>query len=328
MKRASLRAIAAALLSMLAAIAPAAADSPFAPPPQAAPAFIRLLAFADYFDPRALEEFERQTGWRIAYDAYDAPDSIPARLRQGAYDLVVLPGPVLSRQIAAGTLRKLDRARLPHAADVAPAIAAKLAAYDPGGQIAEPYMWFASGLLYDADRAPRRLGAPPTSWSAIFAPEQMRRLADCGLATLDSRDDLFMAAWRYLGANPARLTFAEIRRAAELLIRLKAAAPSFAIADVAGALANGSACLAFGRGPDAARAAARAASRGASSTFALSRRGKARRCRSTPWPSRPARRIQPRPTRCSTICCARTLPPATRARPACRAAKIPAMRRP
>ncbi len=257
-----MRRLIATILAALALLAPAAAQSQFAPPPKAEPKFVRLLAFADYFDPRALEEFERESGWKVAYDAYDAPESIPEKLRDGPYDLVVLPGPVLRQQIAAGALRKLDRAQLPHAVSVSGAIAAKLAVYEPGGASALAYMWFASGLLYDAALAPRRLGSAPASWGAIFAPEQARRLADCGIATPDSRDDLFMAAWRFLGVNPARLNAFDVKRAADLLIRVKASARAFAIPDAVGALANGSVCLSVGRMRDAALAMTRAAQQG------------------------------------------------------------------
>src|ERR1700684_3588010 len=103
-------------------LAPAAADSPFAPPPKPKPTFLRLLAFADYFDAQALEEFERESGLQVAYDAYDSPESIPDKLREGPYDLIVLPGPVLRQEILAGALQKLDRTRLPHAGSLSPAV--------------------------------------------------------------------------------------------------------------------------------------------------------------------------------------------------------------
>ncbi len=246
------------IFATLALLAPAAADSPFAPPPKPKQTFLRLLAFADYFDSKALEEFEHQSGLQIAYDAYDAPESIVEKLRDGPYDLIVLPGPILRQEIAAGALQKLDRARLPHASSLSPAVAAKLAAYDPGGSFGLAYMWFATGLLYDADMAPKRLGAAPASWAAIFAPEQARRLADCGVATPDGRDDLFMAAWRFLNANLAKLTAVDVKRAADLLIRVKGGARAFGVRDYVGALANGSACISPGRANDAALAMTRA----------------------------------------------------------------------
>ncbi len=242
-------------LACVAASAPA--QSPFAPPAKPKPAFLRLLAFGDYFDPQALAEFEHESGVQIAYDAYDAPETIPDKMRDGPYDLVVLPGPVLRQEIAAGALKKLDRAELPHAGAAAPAIAAKLAAYDATGSYAIAYMWFATGLLYDADAAPKRLGSAPTSWGVIFAPDQARRLSDCGVATPDNRDDLFTAAWRFLNVNLSRLTAVDVKRAADLLIRVKGGARAFGVRDYVGALANGSACLSVGRADDAALAMAR-----------------------------------------------------------------------
>jgi putrescine transport system substrate-binding protein len=252
------RALLAIVVATLALLAPAAADSPFAPPPKPKPTFLRLLAFPDYFDGRALEEFERESGLQIAYDAYDSPESIPDKLRDGPYDLIVLPGPVLRQEIAAGALQRLDRAHLPHVSSLSPAVAAKLAAYDPTGSYAITYMWFASGLLYDADAAPKRLGAAPTSWSVIFAPRDAHRLADCGIATPDGRDDLFMAAWRFMNAASTRLNALQVKAAADLLIHLKMGARAFAVRDYVGALANGSACLSMGRMDDAKLAMARA----------------------------------------------------------------------
>jgi putrescine transport system substrate-binding protein len=251
------RPLAALALAWL-GLSPAAADSPFAPPPAPKPTFLRLLAFADYFDPAALAEFEAASGFQIAYDAYDAPESVPDKLREGPYDLVVLPGPVLRLEIAAGALQKLDRLRLTHASSAAPAIVAKLAAYDPTASYALPYMWFASGLLYDAKLTPQRLHAAPASWAAIFAPDQARRLVDCGIATPNGRDDLFMAAWRYVGVNPAKLNALNVKAAADLLIKVKASARAFGLRDYVGALVNGSVCLSLGRADDAALAMARA----------------------------------------------------------------------
>jgi putrescine transport system substrate-binding protein len=246
------------LLTVLALLAPAAAQSPFAPPPKPKPTFLRLLAFADYFDPAALAEFERENRLEIAYDAYDAPESIPDKLRDGPYDLVVLPGPLLRQEIAAGALKKLDREQLPHASAASAAIAAKLSAYDPAASYAITYMWFATGLLFDAEMTQKRLGGAPASWGAIFAPDQARHLADCGIATPDNRDDLFMSAWRFLNASLAKLTAVDVKRAADLLIRVKGGARAFGVRDYVGALANGSACISPGRASDAALAMTRA----------------------------------------------------------------------
>jgi len=255
--------LSAMAVAFVLASAPALAQqSPFAPTPKAEPGYVRLLAFADYFDADALAEFERVSGKEIAYDAYDSLASIPEKMREAPYDLVVLPGPALREAIAAGALQKIDRARLGNFNSVSPRIVAKLASYDPSGAYGLPYMWFATGLLADAEKAKARLGAAPLSWGAIFSPDLQRRFADCGLATPDDRDNLFMAAFRFLGANPQRLTALDIHRAGDLLRRVKAGARAFLAPDEVGALANGSVCLGIGRESDAKLAMERAKQEG------------------------------------------------------------------
>ncbi|HLJ72904.1 MAG TPA: extracellular solute-binding protein [Roseiarcus sp.] len=251
-------ALATIALAFCASFAVAAERSPFAPPAKPQPHFIHLLAFGDYFDANALAEFESRSGRQIAYDAYGAVSEIAAKLRDGHYDLVVLPGPALREEIAAGALQKIDEARLANAGAVAPRVAAKLEAYDPSGAYALPYMWLVTGLLLDESKIQARLGAGPVSWGLIFSPDLARRFADCGVATPNDRDNMFMAAWRYMGVNPARLNALEIKRAAEILIRLKMGARAFSSPDIDGALANGSACVSVGAEIDARRAMERA----------------------------------------------------------------------
>ena len=249
----------AVLLSLGALPALAAQPSPFAPPAAEKPKRVRILAFADYFDLQTLAEFERASGFQIAYDSYEAPDAIPAKLRDGPYDLLVLPGPELARQITLGALQKFDKAKAPNSAKLASAPAAKLAAYDRTGAFALAYAWAAAGVIYDADAVPARLGGPPASWAVLFAPEQARKLFDCGIAAPDSRDDLFVAAMRYIGIDPAKAAAPDIKRAADLIARAKMSFRVLSATDLAGALAKGSACIGMGGQSAAQLAMARAA---------------------------------------------------------------------
>ena len=236
--------------------------SPFAPPPIEKPRRVRILAFADYFDVRTLADFERVNNVQVAYDSYEAPEAIAEKLRDGPYDLLIVPGPELAREISIGALQRFDRARAPNASRIAPALAAKLAVYDHAASFGLAYAWFATGLIYDADKAPARLGAPPSSWSALFAPEQARRLFDCGIAAPDARDNLIVAAWRYAGVDPTRAAAPDIKRAVDLVVRARMGIRTFGASDIAGSLAAGSACLAMGSQGDAELATSRAAAGG------------------------------------------------------------------
>jgi len=267
-----------ALAAAAAAFAQAAfaqGASPFVPPAPPKPNIVRLLALADYFDTEALEEFESASGYQVAYDAYDGAPNFADKWREGPYDLVVLSGPTLAREIALDALGKLDKARFPNARAIQPAVAAKLAAYDRAGLYAVPVGWFATGLLYDADKAAKRLGGPPVSWSSLFAPAEARKMSGCGIVLPDARDALFVAAWRTLGVDPGRASAIDVKGAGVLIGRARQAARAFAAPDVVGALASGAACLAVGDAGEAEAASARSREGGAplNIRFALPKEG-------------------------------------------------------
>jgi len=266
-------AVAAALL--FASAADAQTPSPFVPPAPPKPKILRLLAEAYAIDPRSLEDFEHATGWAVAYDSYDPSDSIAEKWREGPYDLVELSGPALTRRIAAGSLAKLDKAKLPFARAVQPPVAAKLAAYDTAGTYSIAYGWSAFGLLYDADKSAKRIAGAPVSWGQLLLPREAGRMADCGVALPDARDAMFVAVWRMMGVDPAKATLPQVKIAANVLDRARPSLLAVGIPDVVGALARGSACLSAGSAGEADAAAARARDSGskAAINFAYPREG-------------------------------------------------------
>lgn len=252
-----------AFVLQLNAAAFADSASPFLPPPPPKPKIVRLLALPEYFDPAVLDAFERASGFAVAYDAYDSPDAIADKWRDGPYDLVVLPGPALARRIAMGALARLDKTKLPGARAVQVTVAAKLAAYDPAGAYSVAFGWSAIGLLYDADKATARLGGAPASWGNLLLPALAGKMANCGVGLPDARDALFVVAWRFMNVDPARPALPDVKGAAVLLTRAKAALHGFGARDVVGSLARGDECLAVGMPSEADAAAARGREGGA-----------------------------------------------------------------
>ena len=218
-----------------------------------------------------LEAFERQSGIAVAYDAYDPAKAIVA---PGApYDVVVLPGPAVERAAAARQLRRIDKDSIPNARGVSPQVAAKLAAYDPRG-LTIAWGWSATGLVYDAAKTLPLLGGPPKSWAAALNPLASAKLTSCGVALPDSRDELFMAAWRLMGANPARLRPRDVSAAADIILAARKAARVPASRDPVTAIASGAVCLTFGGAVQAAIASRRrGAETGADIRFTLPREG-------------------------------------------------------
>ncbi|MGA7385373.1 MAG: extracellular solute-binding protein [Methylocella sp.] len=226
---------------------------------------VNVFGWGDYIDPKVIEDFTRATGLKVAYDAYDSKEAVEARLLTGktGFDVVIVPGSVLQRQIAAGIYQKLDKAKLPNSKNLWPEVMARLAIDDPGNQYAVNYMWFTAGIAYNVEKAKELLGdaaadASLNSWDILFKPGNLKKFAGCGITVLDSGEELFAIALNYLRADPASIRQSDLKRAAELLSGMRRDVKKFDSADFADALANGDICLGVGYSVESFRARDRA----------------------------------------------------------------------
>ena len=269
-RRTILRALRLATLLGLAALAPA--------PAAQAETVLNVANWTDYIDQKTIEEFTRETGIRVTYDTYDSNEILETRLLAGGtgYDLVVPSATFLQRQIKAGVYRKLDKTLLPNLKGVSPEISTRQNAYDPGGEYSVVYMWFTTGIAFNVKKIRERLGdVPLDSWDIVFKPENMKKIADCGVYFIDSPEDILSIAAKYLGIPPDLHDAAAIRRAADLVAGVRRYIRKFHSSEYINALANGDICLAVGWAGDSfqARNRAREAGNGVDIDYVVPREG-------------------------------------------------------
>ena len=223
---------------------------------------VNVYNWSDYIDAAVLDEFTRETGIKVRYDTFDANETLETKLLAGnsGYDVVVPTGYFLQRQIKAGVFQKLDKRKLPNLVNVWPAIAKRLAVYDPGNQYAVNYMWGTTGIGFNVKAVKERLGESATidSWDLVFRPELISRFKDCGIYMLDSADDIMPAALHYLGLNPNSTEPADLDRAAGLVNKIRPAVRKFHSSEYINALAGGEICLVVGWSGDIKQARNRA----------------------------------------------------------------------
>lgn len=239
---------------------------------------VNIYNWSDYVDPKVLENFTKETGIKVVYDTYDSNETLETRLLAGktGYDVVVPSGTFLQRQIKAGLYQKLDKSKLPNAANLWPEVMTRLSTYDPGNQYAVAYMWFTTGIAYNVDKVKERIGdAPVNSWDLIFRPENLRKFADCGVYVLDSPEDLFAIALNYLKLDPNSKRREDLHRAADLLKIMRRNVKKFHSSEYINALANGDICLAVGWAGDSfqARDRAREAGNGVNIDYVIPKEG-------------------------------------------------------
>ncbi len=222
---------------------------------------LNVYNWSDYIDPKLLQQFTAETGIKVIYDTYDSNEILETKLLAGntGYDIVVPSGSFLQRQIRAGVFQKLDRSRLKNAAGLWPEIDAQLATYDPGNAHAINYMWFTTGLAYDERKTgPMTGGKPLTSWDILFKPEELKKFAKCGVYVLDSPEDMFAVALKYLGSDVNTADPLKINAAAGLLKKIRPFVKKFHSSEYINALAGGDICLAVSWAGDAYQARNRA----------------------------------------------------------------------
>ncbi len=233
----------------------------------AAPAFaqdkvVNVYNWSDYIAPDTIEKFEAETGIKVVYDVYDSNETLEAKLLAGSsgYDVVVPTSGYMRRQIEAGVYLPLDKALLPNLANMDPALMASAATYDADNAHSVIYMWLTTGIGYNKAKVAERLGAdaPLDSWSLVFDPAYAEKLADCGIAMLDSSSDILPSALAYLGLDPTSSSEEDMTKATELIEAVRPFIRYFHSSQYISDLANGEICVAVGFSGDIFIAADRA----------------------------------------------------------------------
>lgn len=222
---------------------------------------VRIYNWSSYIAPDTLKVFTERTGYPTQYDLYDSNEVLDAKLSAGhsGYDVVFPSNHFMARQITAGALKPLDRSKLPNWHNLNPALMKALEANDPGNRYGFPYLWGSTGIGYNIDKVKAVLGDTPIdSWDVVFKPENMKRLAKCGVAFLDNGPEILPIALNYLGLPHHSQNKADYDKAQTLLMGVRPYVRYFHNSKYTSDLANGDVCLVVGFSGDVMQAASRA----------------------------------------------------------------------
>ena len=235
---------------------------------QAANRVVKVYNWSDYIAPDTIAEFEKETGIKVVYDVFDSNETLDGKLATGqsGYDVVVPTNHYLAKQVRAGTYLKLDKSKLPNLVNLDPTIMQNLAAGDPGNEYSVPYLWGTNGIGLNATKARAVLGedAPLDSWALLFEPQYAEKLAKCGIALLDSGDEVLPQTVNYLGLSPHTTKREDYEKAFEQMMKVRPYITYFHSSKFISDLANGEICAAFGYSGDVLQAADRAEEAGRS----------------------------------------------------------------
>jgi putrescine transport system substrate-binding protein len=224
---------------------------------------LNVYNWSDYIGDDTIANFEKETGIKVRYDNYDSNETLHAKLVAGrsGYDIVVPSSNWGKLQLEGGLLQKLDKAKIPNYANLDPAVMKQISGMDPANQYLVPWLWGITTLGINVDKVKAALGSTPmpdNAWDLLFKPEYLSKLKSCGVSVLDSADEVFPAALRYLGKPAYSRNAADYQEAAKLLATIRPYITLFSSSGYINELASGSLCLVLGWNGDIGTASNRA----------------------------------------------------------------------
>jgi putrescine transport system substrate-binding protein len=224
---------------------------------------LNIYNWSDYIGDDTVKNFEKETGIKVRYDTFDSNEALHAKLVAGhtGYDIVVPSVNWAKMQLQGGLFLKLDKSKITTYGNLDPYVMKQLATADPGNQYLVPWMWGITTVGINTAKVKKALGnlpMPDNAWDLVFKPEYISKLKSCGVSVLDSGDEMFPAALRYLGKPPYSRNPADYQEAEKLLKSIRPSITQFSSSGYINDLASGSLCLSVGWNGDISIAAARA----------------------------------------------------------------------
>ena len=193
---------------------------------------------------------------------FDSNEVLEAKLLTGStgYDVVVPSIEFMARQSKAGVFQKIDKKALTNYGNLDKSILDLVAINDPDNTYGVPYMMFTVGLGYNVDKVAKRIPADKIgSWDMFFDKDTVAKLADCGVAVLDSPSEVMAAALHYLKLKPNSEDPDDLAKGTALLKSIRPSIRYFNSSQYINDLANGDICLVLGYSGDVLQAKKRAA---------------------------------------------------------------------
>ena len=224
---------------------------------------LNIYNWSDYIGENTIANFEKETGIKVRYDTFDSNETLHAKMVAGktGYDIVVPSSNWGKIQGEGGLLMKLDKSKISTYGNLDPYVMDQLKKMDPGNQYLVPWMWGITSVGINVNKLKAALGnmpMPDNAWDLIFKPEYISKAKSCGVSVLDSGDEIFPAALRYLGKPPYSKNPADYQAAAALLKPIRPYITLFSSSGYINDMASGALCLVIGWNGDIGIAKARA----------------------------------------------------------------------
>jgi len=209
---------------------------------------LNLYNWNDYIAAETIERFAKEFGAKVTQTYFSDNDEMLAKLAAGAsgYDIIVPTSNAMELMIKKGDLQPIDKTKLPNLKNIRAEFLNT--PIDPDNKFSVPYAYSTTIIGYN-DKQMKKLGIEPKGWEAIFDPK-----VACGvkgkLTVLDSPDEVFSAAFIYLGIDPNTSSAEDYKKAADAIKKAKPCWAAFNSSSYIKEMTAGNIWLALGYSTD------------------------------------------------------------------------------
>ncbi len=190
---------------------------------------LNVFNWSTYIDPAMLARFERERGVRIVYGTYESNEEMLAKVITGnsGWDVVFPTHSRLAPMARNGFIAPLDHSRLPGLRNLDPRFQRPV--WDPALRWGVPYMWNATGIVYNRMQTPE-----PYGWAALWNASLRGRLT-----MLDDPEDVIGACLQKLGYPFGSIDENQLQAAKSAAIAQKGLLRAYLNAEVRDQLVSG-----------------------------------------------------------------------------------------
>jgi spermidine/putrescine transport system substrate-binding protein len=190
---------------------------------------LNVLNWSVYIPPEVLRRFERETGIQLRYNVYESNEEMLARVMSGnsGWDVVFPTHYYIQPMREMRLLARLDATRLKNLDNLDASFRRPL--WDPNLEWCVPYMWGATGILYNS-----RLAPAPKAWGDLWQNRYQGRMT-----MLDDAVEVFGAALKTLGRPWNGQNEKDLRAAKEQALRQKPLLRAYLNAEVRDQVVSG-----------------------------------------------------------------------------------------
>ena len=186
-----------------------------------------LFNYGDYICPDVYDLFEQETGIRVVYDEYAAPEDMYAKFTAGTaqYDLICTSDYMLEKLISGNFVQPINFDNVPNIQNIAGNQLNASKTFDPELKYTVPHFWGTLGILYNTQTVKKE---DVSSWKCLFDGSYAGKII-----MPNSERDAFFTALTYLGLDANTKNADDLQKAADLLASQKADVQAYLLDEAA-----------------------------------------------------------------------------------------------